>query len=143
MKYKIISIFVLLFVFFVSVPAAKAYTVDDLMTQIASLQQQVSSLQSAIALRAIAPTIAPVPTTVPVPKVVTPTISTGCQTLYWTDNNNKTCASAKQFCGAYLYQGLSTFATQAECLESLHRYSYTKNTRASANTCQSKPDAYC
>jgi len=40
----------------------------------------------------------------------------GCQTLYWTDNNNKTCESSKQFCGSYMYQGLSTFGTQSQCL---------------------------
>jgi hypothetical protein len=50
----------------------------------------------------------------------TNTINTsGCQTLYWTDNNNKTCASPKQFCGMYMYQGLHTFATQALCQASL------------------------
>ena len=42
-----------------------------------------------------------------------------CQTFYWTDNNNQTCASAKSFCGSYMYQGLKTFKTQSECLASI------------------------
>lgn len=39
-----------------------------------------------------------------------------CQTLYWIDSNNTTCSTAKQFCGAYMYQGLKTFSTQQDCL---------------------------
>ena len=41
--------------------------------------------------------------------------TTGCNSLYWMDNNNQSCATPKQFCGAYMYQGLQTFPTQAQC----------------------------
>jgi hypothetical protein len=191
MKYKIIGVFVLLSVLLISAPkAAKAYTLDDLMAQITSLQQEVSSLQSAIALKAVTMSPLPAPavcsiasfdasstsinvggsstlswtttgcstveitstnsgvlsdtptsgsitvsptststytltavnsTTPKVFQAVTVAVnpSTGCNSLYWTDNNNKTCASSKQFCGTYMYQGLNTFGTQAECQASL------------------------
>lgn len=45
-----------------------------------------------------------------------PTVS--CKNLWWFDNTNKVC-SQKQFCGAYMYQGLRTFATEAECKKNL------------------------
>jgi len=47
------------------------------------------------------------------------TSTTGCQTLYWTDNNNQSCVTTKQFCGMYMYQGLHTFTTQAQCQATL------------------------
>jgi len=43
-------------------------------------------------------------------------ITPNCSTLWWLDSGNKTCQSAKQFCGAYMYQGLKTFNSQEECL---------------------------
>jgi len=42
-----------------------------------------------------------------------------CSTLYWSDSSNTTCSAQKQFCGAYMYQGLHTFTTQQACLSSL------------------------
>lgn len=39
-----------------------------------------------------------------------------CSTLWWLDSGNRTCQSAKEFCGAYMYQGLETFNSQQECL---------------------------
>jgi hypothetical protein len=77
MKYKIIGIFVLLSVLFVSAPkAAKANVWDDF---IASLQpQQVAELQSAIALKAVTvnpiPVSACLPTTAPSITVTSPSI---------------------------------------------------------------------
>ena len=41
-------------------------------------------------------------------------IESGCQNLYWIDNENKEC-SQKEFCGTYVYQGLQTFETKGEC----------------------------
>ena len=52
------------------------------------------------------------------PFTINPQLS-DCQTLYWTDNNNQTCASVKSFCGSYMYQGLKTFKTQSECKASV------------------------
>ena len=37
-----------------------------------------------------------------------------CKTLWWYDNNTQYCQQ-KQFCGAYMYLGLRTFTTKAEC----------------------------
>jgi len=45
-------------------------------------------------------------------------ITPSCSTLYWLDSNNTTCYTQKQFCGAYMYQGLRTFTTQQACLAS-------------------------
>jgi len=45
--------------------------------------------------------------------------STSCQTLYWTNNSDQSCATSKQFCGMYMYQGLHTFATQSACQASV------------------------
>jgi len=38
-----------------------------------------------------------------------------CANLYWFDNTYQGCASQKQFCGSYMYQGLQTFSTQLLC----------------------------
>ena len=57
---KIIGFLIVLGVLVLGAPQAKAYTLDDLMAQITSLQQQVSGLQnemSAVALKAITPTL--------------------------------------------------------------------------------------
>lgn len=62
----------------------------------------------------VPPTRVP-PTTVP-PTAVPPT--TRCETLWWFDNDHLTC-SQKQFCGNYMYQGLRTFQTEAECKTAL------------------------
>jgi len=45
-------------------------------------------------------------------------ITPSCSTLYWFDSSNTTCSTQKQFCGAYMYQGLHTFTTQQACLAS-------------------------
>jgi hypothetical protein len=42
-----------------------------------------------------------------------------CRNYYWIDNTNKECGS-KQFCGLYMYQGLRTFATKAQCLRAIN-----------------------
>ena len=47
---------------------------------------------------------------------VAPTSGPACKSLWWTDSNDKTCGTQKQFCGVYMYQGLQTYNTQAECL---------------------------
>jgi len=39
-----------------------------------------------------------------------------CSIFWWLDNTNKTCATQKTLCGSYMYYGLKTFSTQAECL---------------------------
>lgn len=41
-----------------------------------------------------------------------------CQTLWWFDNQHSYCQQ-KSFCGAYMYYGLRTFATEAECRANL------------------------
>ena len=42
-----------------------------------------------------------------------------CQSRWWFDDEkNKTCGY-KQFCGDYAYDGLKTYATQQECIQSL------------------------
>lgn len=45
-----------------------------------------------------------------------PTPTLACKTLYWFDNTNRTCATTKQFCGTFMYQGLRTFSGKNECL---------------------------
>lgn len=98
---KYIGIFVLLLMFFVLTPTAKAYTLDDLMAQITSLQQQVSDIQSqlsATALKAVTPTpisVACSPTTTPWVKVTSPnggeTFTAGNPvTVTWTSCNLST-----------------------------------------------------
>jgi len=47
-----------------------------------------------------------------------PTAS-GCRNLYWFDSEHSTCQEPKQFCGAYMYQGLSTFETKEACENAL------------------------
>ena len=42
--------------------------------------------------------------------------ATSCSTLWWIDSTTQDCASPKQFCGAYMYQGLQTFSTQFSCV---------------------------
>jgi hypothetical protein len=41
-----------------------------------------------------------------------------CSNLYWSDNTNATCQTPRQFCGTYMYQGLKTFTSQQDCLDS-------------------------
>ena len=40
--------------------------------------------------------------------------SSQCQNLWWHDSTTSTC-SQKQFCGAYMYQGLKTFSSESDC----------------------------
>ncbi len=42
----------------------------------------------------------------------------GCKSLYWFDNTTTECGQ-KEFCGAYMYYGLQTFETLAECQAAL------------------------
>jgi hypothetical protein len=53
MKYKIIGILVLLFLFVVLTPSVKAYTLSDLMAKLSSLQQQVTGLKSELSANAL------------------------------------------------------------------------------------------
>lgn len=48
----------------------------------------------------------------------TTTSTTGCQNLYWFDNENTACGY-KQFCGFYMYRGLQTFTTLQNCQNAL------------------------
>jgi hypothetical protein len=41
-----------------------------------------------------------------------------CETLWWYDNDHQYCQQ-KKFCGAYIYLGLHTFKTEAECKTAL------------------------
>ncbi len=54
------------------------------------------------------------------PKAATVTVNqiASCQNLYWFDTTTKSCGQ-KQFCGMYMYQGLQTFSTQAQCSAAL------------------------
>jgi hypothetical protein len=56
-------------------------------------------------------------TTTPVPTLATTSPMT-CSNLYWSDSTNATCQSQRQFCGTYMYQGLQTFNSQQDCLNS-------------------------
>ncbi len=56
-------------------------------------------------------------TTTLVPTLATTSPMT-CSNLYWSDSTNATCQSQRQFCGAYMYQGLQTFNSQQDCLNS-------------------------
>ena len=38
-----------------------------------------------------------------------------CTSLYWIDNTTQNCQSQKQFCGAYMYQGLQVFSNKLDC----------------------------
>lgn len=71
----------------------------------------------------------------PVALVSTPTIAPvsqqpACSSLYWSDNTNKTCQAQKQFCGAYMYQGLQTFNSQQSCLNTATAQQVTPSTSA-------------
>jgi hypothetical protein len=55
---------------------------------------------------------------------------TGCQYKWWFDSSHPTCLQ-KQFCGKYMYQGLQTFTTQAQCNAALTQPSITPNTNMS------------
>ena len=47
------------------------------------------------------------------------TTTLGCRNLWWFDNQHNTSCDYKQFCGAYMYQGLRTFETKQQCLNAL------------------------
>ncbi|MBU1045637.1 hypothetical protein KJ616_00760 [Patescibacteria group bacterium] len=49
---------------------------------------------------------------------VLPATVVDCHYYYWFDDDTPACGY-KQFCGAYVYYGLRTFATQQECEEAL------------------------
>ena len=52
------------------------------------------------------------------PTAPAPAPAQECQTLWWYDNSHRVC-SQKEFCGAYMYQGLRTFKTKADCEKGL------------------------
>lgn len=52
-----------------------------------------------------------------IPPLPNPNPTPQCSTLYWIDNTNKSCESPRQFCGAFMYNGLQTFNTQQDCLK--------------------------
>ncbi len=64
-------------------------------------------------------TVCPPSYTVSGNSCIAPQNNTNCSNLYWTDNTNTSCQSARQFCGSYMYQGLQTFTTQQSCLSSV------------------------
>lgn len=45
--------------------------------------------------------------------------STECKLYYWFDDTTKVCTQ-KQFCGAYVYLGLQTFESEAQCEKALN-----------------------
>lgn len=45
--------------------------------------------------------------------------STGCKNLYWFDDTTNVCGQ-KQFCGMYMYLGLQTFESKAQCEKALN-----------------------
>ena len=45
----------------------------------------------------------------------TTTTTLGCRNLWWFDSEHNTTCDYKQFCGAYMYQGLRTFETKEDC----------------------------
>jgi len=47
------------------------------------------------------------------------TRNSSCQSLYYIDDTNKNCGQ-KDFCGMYMYQGLETFESKAECENSVN-----------------------
>ncbi len=49
--------------------------------------------------------------------IVTP-VTPECKELYWFDNEHRECG-LKEFCGAYMYEGLQTFETKEECEKAL------------------------
>ncbi len=48
-----------------------------------------------------------------------------CSDLYWFDSDDANCSAKKQFCGAYMYQGLHTYQTQQECFSGVINYQTT------------------
>ena len=58
----------------------------------------------------VEPTAPPTVETAPTPPPTEPE----CNNYYWFDNDSTECGQ-KEFCGAFMYQGLQTFGTQAEC----------------------------
>jgi hypothetical protein len=63
----------------------------------------------------------PTPSDEPTPPITAETPVTTepeCNTYYWFDNESTECGQ-KEFCGAFMYLGLQTFDTQAECESAL------------------------
>lgn len=56
-----------------------------------------------------------------------------CQQMWWYDSDNQIC-SQKQFCGAYMYNGLKTFKTEVQCNASLTAPTPTSNSTAPATS---------
>jgi len=46
-------------------------------------------------------------------------VVSGCKNLWWYDSEHSTCQQPKQFCGAYMYQGLQTFETKEACEQNI------------------------
>jgi len=42
-----------------------------------------------------------------------------CKNFYWFDDDNRECGQ-KEFCGAYMYYGLQTFASKTQCQNALN-----------------------
>jgi hypothetical protein len=64
------------------------------------------------------PKTIPVTLTVVAAPVQAPIAVPTCSNLWWFDSQTTGC-SQKQFCGAYMYQGLRTFGSQADCQAAL------------------------
>jgi len=46
-------------------------------------------------------------------------VAPGCKNLWWYDSEHSTCQQPKQFCGAYMYQGLQTSETKEACEQNI------------------------
>ena len=69
------------------------------------------------------PTPSPTPTVTPPEETPTPTenVTEECETLWYFDEESLECQQ-KEFCGAYMYEGLHTFETGEECKAALEEY---------------------
>jgi hypothetical protein len=89
-----------------------------------TLDSNIVTAQTSVASTPVSvptPTPTSTSTSTPVSVVTSTQVTTSslmCSNLYWSDSTNTTCQSQKQFCGAYMYQGLKTFNNQQSCLSS-------------------------
>lgn len=75
-----------------------SYTCSDGTTTIASTAQCINGKWATVETKQVCPT---------------------CENLWWYDSTHAYCQQ-KEFCGTYMYQGLFTFKTKAECESSLY-----------------------
>lgn len=70
------------------------------------------------------------------PCIETVTNDVNCKYYYWIDSNSRNC-EYKQFCGAYMYLGLQTFATKEECLKVISQNSGGSSSSGVSTSCES------